>query len=83
MKRGFTSVLATLILVAGTAWAADPPQTPPKTAQPGTGGYGWRSRPPETPPNKPPAMGGSAGVQYPPDKPTTATCRRNGVVVPC
>lgn len=84
MKIKIVGTFAALILAAGTAWAADPPQTPPKTTIPGTGGYGWGSGPPQTPPNTPPASGGSVGVQYPPDRgPTTTTCRRNGVVVPC
>jgi hypothetical protein len=81
MRLGIAFIVATIFV--GTAFAEDPPQSPPKQTIPGTGGYVWGSGPPAAPNNMPPNQGGSVGVQYPPDRPTTVRCSRNGVQVPC
>jgi hypothetical protein len=72
-----------LMLGVGSACAGDPPQTPEKKTVPGTGGYVWGSGAPQSPNNVAPATGGSLGVQYPPDRPTTVRCSRDGKPVPC
>ena len=84
MIRSLTVAMALAGFMMSTAQAEDPPQSPQKFTLPGTGGYGWGSGTPQPPAPAAPAMGASVGVQYPPDKgPTTVTCTRNGVRVPC
>jgi len=63
----------------------DPVPTQPQTyAVPYTNGYGTASPPLGGPQNSPPNSGGSVGVRYPPaPPPTTSSCTRNGVAVPC
>ena len=82
MKIATTIALA-LVLAAGAANAGDPPKTPEKKTIPGTGGYGWGSGPPPAPNNMRPNQGGSVGVQYRPDRPTTVRCTRDGKPVSC
>jgi hypothetical protein len=49
-----------------------PPSTAEKYTVPGTGGYVWGSGQNSLAP--PTSMGGSVGVQYPPQTPTRAYC---------
>lgn len=83
MKLTTAVSLALFVSIMSAAYA-DPPNTRPVYTLPYTGGYGTVSPPPETPHNVPPAMGGSVGIQYPPDPgPTKVNCTRDGVPVPC